>query len=350
MEDWRKYTYTPDTTLSKMLMRMDATNAARFAMVLDQRDQLLGVITDGDIRRTLVKSVALDTPLHEVMHRNPVTVVASEPRMSVLSMMHNNNILHVPVIDENKTVVGAWSAYELQKYFSDVYDNPVIIMAGGMGTRLGEITKNTPKPLLPVGGVPILERILHSFVSQGFSNFYITINYLAEHISSYFGDGSKFGAEIKYLTEEKRMGTVGVLSRLAGVVDRPCIVMNGDILTRTFWPSILAFHESVSADVTMVTSRHEVAIPFGVIQSDQVGRVSSIKEKPTYQLQVSAGINVLSAGALDYIPEDTFFDMPNLIRVLLDDEKDVFTYELQSSWIDIGTVEDYQRANLDGNV
>ncbi|MNS93300.1 D-glycero-alpha-D-manno-heptose 1-phosphate guanylyltransferase [compost metagenome] len=219
-------------------------------------------------------------------------------------------------------------------------------MAGGLGTRLGELTKSTPKPMLKVGDKPLLETIVRNFLDQGFKNFYFAVNYMAEVIEDHFGDGEKFGAQIRYLRENKRLGTAGALSLIPEMPTEPLIVANGDLLADIDYSHMLDMHVDTEAVATMGVSEYEFQIPYGVVH-EQGGDISHIEEKPAHKSLISAGIYVLSPAALELVPKDQFFDMPTLFEQMIDHKMRSRVYQVHGYWLDIGRLPDYQKANSD---
>ncbi len=317
----------------------------QFAMVADAGGKLLGVVTDGNVRRGLLNGKGLDAPVAEIMNSQPFVVGEDATAQGVLALMQEHDFSHIPVVDASGRLVWVWARKELSA--STLLQNPVVLMAGGLGTRLGELTRDCPKPMLPVGGRPILEIVLQNLRDSGFYNFFIAVNYQAEKIKNYFADGSKLGVKINYLHEDKRMGTAGALSLLPARPSLPALVMNGDILTRLNPRLLLQHHNNARAIATMVVIDHKVQVPYGVVDSLPDGELSAIREKPTVNFPVSAGINVLSPEAFAYIPADTFFDMPDLFRALLNAGKAPQVYHSDDYWLDIGRADDYAKAGTD---
>lgn len=224
----------------------------------------------------------------------------------------------------------------------------VVIMAGGLGSRLGELTKDRPKPMLSVGGKPILETIVCNLKNEGFRKFIFTVNYRSEQIIEYFGNGEQLGVNIQYVKEYKRMGTAGSLSLLQERVNGPMVVMNGDILTKTNLKEMLYFHLTTNSDATMCVQNMEFVVPFGVVDVDDT-QVININEKPTERKMLNAGMYILNGNLVKMIPEDTFYDMTTLLQTLLDKHK-VSAFPISDYWIDIGREQDFYKANLDYDV
>ncbi len=341
--DWKKLVISPETTILQALQLID-TQGSRFIIVADENLRLVGVVTDGNIRRGLLHGFTLQDSVSLVMNATPCTVLPSVPRSAAFVLMETQDFSHLPIINDQGILVGLWVRKELQHAS---FPNPVVLMAGGLGTRLGELTRDCPKPMLRVGGKPLLEILLRSFVEDGFRNFFISVNHMAEKIEQYFGDGHRFGANISYIKESKRLGTAGALSLLPERPSHPLIIMNGDILTRLHGSTLLEEHETHKAIATMVVRQYEMHVPYGVVDFDQTKTISSLREKPAITFPISAGINVLSPEALSYIPTDQFFDMPDLYRTLLEHGHHPRVYETNEYWIDIGRQGDYTQANED---
>jgi NDP-sugar pyrophosphorylase family protein len=219
-------------------------------------------------------------------------------------------------------------------------------MAGGLGARLGELTKNTPKPMLQVGNKPILETIIEGFAKYGFSDVIISVNYLSHVIEEYFGNGENFGVNIEYVHEKERMGTAGALSLMRDKLTEPFFVMNGDILTNVNFAHLLDFHKEQNSVATMCVREYDFQVPYGVVNIDD-GRISSIDEKPVHKFFVSAGIYMLSPDVLDFIPQNSFYDMPTLFERLIDAQKNALSFPIRDYWLDIGQMGDYKQANND---
>ncbi|MBT9493235.1 MAG: NTP transferase domain-containing protein [Paucibacter sp.] len=222
----------------------------------------------------------------------------------------------------------------------------VMVMAGGLGTRLKDLTRDTPKPMLKVGSRPLLETILHNYADQGFKKFYFAVNYKAEQIEDYFGNGAALGLEIQYVRETKRMGTAGALALLPEIPSSPIIVTNADLLTKQDFGQMMDLHIQSGADATVSVREYEMQVPFGVIGESE-GRMQSIQEKPVHNFNVSAGINILSPTVLKLVPKDEFFDMPSLLESMLHKSMHVRVHKLDGYWLDIGRLHDYEKANAD---
>ena len=219
-------------------------------------------------------------------------------------------------------------------------------MVGGLGSRLGELTANCPKPLLKIGEKPILESIIDNFKIHGFKNFFLAVNYRSEMIESHFGDGSDFGVNIQYIREKERMGTSGSLTLFQPINDLPIFVMNGDLLTHVNFSSLLKHHNDEKFDASTCVRQYDHQIPFGVVELDGL-KISKIQEKPIKSFMVNAGIYVLNQSALRLIPENSYFDMPSLLEKMLQSGNKVGAFPIHEYWLDIGRKDDFEQAELD---
>jgi len=341
MTDWQQISLRPDQTIREALEVIDE-GAIQIAIIADEQDRLQGVVTDGDIRRGILNDLDLDTSVVSAMNEDPITAQPQENRQSLIETMQARRIHQIPVVDRNGCVVGIEVLDDLLE--PEPRPNPVMLMAGGLGTRLRPLTEDCPKPLLEVGDKPILETILEGFITHGFHQFYISVNYMAEMIEDYFGDGSDWGVDISYVHEEKRLGTAGPLSLLSDRPEEAMIVMNGDLLTKLNFAHLLDFHHKHGAAATMCVREHETQVPYGVIETDDQYMVG-IEEKPTERYFVNAGIYVLEPKTFDYVPEDEFFDMPDLFECLIDAGEDATVFPVREYWQDVGRKEDFQRVN-----
>lgn len=340
MRNWKEIVVSPQTPMRDAIMRIDATGL-QIALVLDEQDRLAGVLSDGDVRRAVLQGVDLNAPTAKFMNNSPTAAAASSSSPELLAIMRRKVLRHLPLVDGQGRVVGLSTMESLLGSLER--PNAVVLMAGGLGTRLLPLTQDCPKPMLPVGGKPILESILESFYEQGFRRFYFSVNYLAQVLKDHFGDGSRWGVEINYLHEDKRLGTAGALSLLPEAPDRPVLVMNGDLLTKVRFDNLLDFHLEHSALGTMAVREYDFQVPYGVVRLDGTN-VLAIEEKPVQRFFVNAGIYVLSPQAVSLIPRDTFFDMPTLFEQLMQAGHTTSAYPLREYWLDIGRIEEFERA------
>lgn len=330
-------------TLHETIQIIDAS-AAQVALVVDDAMKLCGIVTDGDVRRAILRGTGLQAPIREVMNAEPHTALISDDHESLLAQMRLHGLRQLPIVDQNRTLLGIEFLEDLTRPASR--ENLVVLMAGGLGSRLKSLTENCPKPMLSVGDKPLLETIIDNFVAYGFHNFAISVNYLAEHITGYFGDGSRLGVRIQYLQEETRLGTAGALSLMAQQPEKPLIVMNGDVLTKVNFPQLLAFHDDHEAMATMCVREYDFQVPYGVVEMDNY-RIRDIREKPVHSFFVNAGIYVLSPAAVAMIPAGRAYDMPSLFQEIIAKHQITAAFPIREYWIDIGQMADYERANGD---
>ena len=345
MINWQDVVVSPETPLRDAIAKIDKS-ALQIALVLNTDGTLAGVVTDGDIRRFVLSGKDIDEPVCEVMNSQPTTALVSMPRSEILALMRRKVIHHIPLVNIEHQVVDLTTLDDL----IGVVDRPnwVIIMAGGLGTRLYPLTKECPKPLVTVGGKPILEIIIENFAEQGFKEILVSVNYKAEMIEDYFKNGDRWGVQISYLREKECLGTAGALSLLPEKPSLPMIVMNADILTRTRFDNLLQFHEFQGAVATMAVREYDFQVPYGVVRVDGT-EIQSIEEKPVQRFFVNSGIYALSPDVLDYLPTGTFFDMPSLFQKLAADTRTTAAYPLREYWLDIGRMTDLERANQEIN-
>jgi len=344
MKNWQSILVPPSASLEEAIEVLDR-EALRLVMVVDEDRRLLGTLTDGDVRRALLRHLDLGASVDKIMHASPRTVTGDWPKERVLSLMEQHQLLQVPVLDAQQRVVGLET---LQSLLSKRRrDNPVFLMAGGFGTRLRPLTDSCPKPLLKVGNKPILELILESFIRSGFHRFFISTHYMPELIREHFKDGSRWGVSISYVHEQQPLGTGGALGLLPhDEIDMPVFMMNGDLLTTLDFANLLDFHSEHGGTATMCVREHEHRVPYGVIESDG-HQIRSIVEKPLYHYFINAGIYLLSPELIRSVPRDTHIDMPTLLEREIACGKTVNMFPIHEYWLDIGRMEDFQRAQSD---
>lgn len=343
MKNWQNTLIAPSLSLREALQTINDVGC-QMALVVDGERRLLGTLSDGDARRALLRGVTLDTPVSEAMHTTPTVVRNHEDRETRLGLMKLHGFHQLPIVDSDGHIVGLETVDDYLNV--PTREESVVIMAGGLGSRLKELTRETPKPMLNVGSRPILETIVRSFSEQGFRRFYLAVNYKAEQIEAHFGDGSRFGIEVHYLREQQRMGTAGALSLLPAEIDHPIVVTNADLLTKANYAAMIEDHLATRADATMGVRKYEMQVPFGVVQEKE-GRISSVVEKPVHQFMVSAGMYVLSPSALKLVPRDQFFDMPTLFDAITEKGLYARSHHVDGYWLDIGQPSDFERANHD---
>lgn len=341
MKDWKKVLVTPKTSILEVIKIIDDSSAG-IALVVDAEDHLLGTITDGDIRRAILRGEQLTEPAGSIMNEQPTVARVNDEQEVILTSMKQRDLKQIPILNDDGCVVYMETLSEMIKLTKR--ENWVVLMAGGLGKRLYPLTNDCPKPLLKVGDKPILETIIQNFIDYGFSRFYISVNYKAEMIEDYFGDGSQWGVEIRYLREKEQLGTAGALSLLPEVPTNPLVIMNGDLLTKVNFAHLLDFHKEYQADATMCVRDYKFQVPYGVVQLDK-HRLTGIVEKPVQQFFVSAGVYVLEPEVLHIIPQNKYFDMPTLFDNLISTNKETAVFPVREYWLDIGRMGDFEKAN-----
>jgi dTDP-glucose pyrophosphorylase len=339
--NWKNVLVAPSMSIHEVLSIIDR-ESIKLALVVDDKSLLLGTVSDGDIRRALMQNVPLTHSVSEIMNTSPRTAAIGTPRVELLTLMKDKELSSIPLLQDG-IVVGLEMFQQTKRKV--VYDNPVFLMAGGFGTRLRPLTDNCPKPLLDVGGRPMLETTLVSFVKRGFKRFYISTHYLPQMIRDYFGNGERWGVSISYIHEESPLGTGGALGLLPDdLPDLPVFVMNGDVLTKIDFEQLLNFHNENDANATMCVREFEYQVPFGVVDSEGY-KIKSMVEKPIQKFHVNAGIYVVSPQMVKSVKRNEQIDMPSLFERHLD--KNMLVYPFNDYWLDIGRIDDYKRAQID---
>jgi len=323
-------------------MRIIDRGAAQIALVVDEQQRLLGTLTDGDIRRGLLRGETLEAPAERMMNRQFRFVRSGEDQAAVLEMMRREVLRQIPVLDEQGRVVELLLLQELLAPAQQ--PNAVVIMAGGKGTRLRPHTEHCPKPMLPVGGKPMLEILLEQCIASGFGQFYLSVNYLKEQIIDHFGDGRSWGVSIDYLVEDEPLGTAGSLQLLPVSVEEPFLVMNGDVLTRLNPSQLLRFHFEHEAEGTLCVREHTTTLPFGVVQTKGV-ELAGFEEKPSYRQLVNAGVYVIDPQLLPLLPPHQSTDMPTLLQSAQQAGHRVAVCPIHEYWIDVGRPETLRQAH-----
>jgi len=339
---WRKSLAGPKDVLSDVIKTIDASQL-QIAMIVNNENRLLGTITDGDVRRAVLAGKDMSSIAETVMNSSPTTVNPNYTNQQILKLMNETGLRQIPIIKDENIVVGIAHIDDMTARNVN-HENWVVIMAGGLGERLRPLTKTTPKPLLHVGGKPVIEIILESFIEQNFNKFYISINYRREMIKNFLGDGSRWGATIKYLEEEERLGTAGALSLIPNRPEAPFIVMNGDLVTRFNFLSLLDCHNQNKSTATMCVREYDIQVPYGVINISD-GAIKSIDEKPVHRFFVNAGIYVLSPSVLELVHKNKHLDMNKLFDQIIETGLTTTAFPLREQWIDIGQMNDLERAN-----
>lgn len=322
------------TTFEDAVRLLDQ-NGNGFLPVVDSGNKLIGILTDGDIRRAILNK---KTALIDIINKNPTTMNHKVHRKQAIQYLKSIHRKHLPLVDDEHRLIDVILLDELE---FNAKPNKVVIMAGGLGSRLGELTRDTPKPMLVVGKKPILENIIEHCYEHGFTNIYLSVNYKSEVIKEYFQDGSEFGVNIKYIEEKDKLGTAGALSLIEDVIKEPFFVVNGDILTTLNFDDLLEFHNNIKSDATMCVKEIEHRIPYGVVDIKDT-TVIAIEEKPSQKVCINAGIYVLSPEVRGLIPKNHYLDMTNLFDLLIQKGFKVSAYKTSDYWIDVGQLKDIE--------
>ena len=329
-----------ESTVRDAISSLDSSGL-QVVIVVGLDSIVLGMITDGDIRRGFMRGHDLDARVENIMATSPIVVDITTPRHEAVRLMIKHKIHHMPVVDGKSRLV---DMYLLGDVYAKVeFNNTVVIMAGGFGKRLMPHTKDCPKPMLPINGKPMLEHILVRAIEQGFSNFVISVFYLPHVIKDYFKNGEAWNVTISYVQEESPLGTAGALSLIPGKQMYPLIVTNGDLLTNVGYKEILDHHFKIGSKATMVVRHHETQNPFGVVNTEGF-RITGFEEKPVYRSLINAGVYVLDPLALEALPYGSACDMPTLFSRLLEAGHSTAVFPMHESWLDVGRPDDLELA------
>lgn len=336
---------SPEMPISDCFPVLDRAGIGVLA-VCDAQRTLLGIVTDGDIRRALMRKLPLDEPCISIAGRHPLTAPEGIAPIDALQLMNHGKpflVHHLPIVDGEGRLVDLLLRSDLQSV--DTPNVRAVVMAGGFGTRLRPLTDDTPKPMLPLGDRPVMEHIIGQLKDAGISRVNVTTHYLPDKIKSHFGDGSDFGVSIGYVEEHSPLGTAGSLS-LVEASDETILVVNGDIMTNVDFRTMVAFHREHSADMTVGVRQYDLKVPYGVLECNDMV-VTAIQEKPTIKLFVNAGIYLLEPHVHALIPHDKRYDMTDLMAHLIETGKRVVSFPIIEYWMDIGQISDYEKANAD---
>ncbi|MCB2299660.1 nucleotidyltransferase family protein [Clostridium tagluense] len=338
-----KYCIGASSTIKEAMVVIDK-NLTGGALVVNENNELVGTITDGDIRRAILKGTSINEGIENTYFKNFKFVTEEHSKKKAKEYMLSNKIRQVPVIDKDKKLIDLYFLDDIISY--EKKDNYVFILAGGLGTRLRPLTETVPKPMLTVGDKPILELIIEQFKEYGFRNFIISLNYKGEIIEDYFKNGSEFGVKIEYIKETKKLGTAGSIALVKEKFTKPFIVINGDILTGIDFEKFLNHHIKNNFNITVGVRNYEINVPYGVLVTDNM-LIESLEEKPTYKFHINGGVYVVNPEIVKYIKEDEVYNMTDLIEDAMNNDYTSGIYEITEYWKDIGQIEDYRKANTD---
>jgi dTDP-glucose pyrophosphorylase len=341
LKEYPELILPPSATLRQAMAAMTRAHWG-IILVADKSRRLLGVLADIDLRRALLQGKDMDTPVTAAMNPKPITVTDRTSQEAIASLFRDTSKSFIPVLDKAgrlKSVAALIDYVTIPKRHS----NTVIVMAGGVGKRLRPLTENTPKPMLKIGDKPILELLLEQLAASGFGRFIFSVNYLGDQIRAHFGDGRRWDVEIEYLEEKRPMGTVGSLGLLKKKFDGPLLVLNGDILTKVNFNALLDFHRAEKSLATLCVKRHEVQVPYGVVELKK-HRLHGFVEKPTHRFLVNAGIYVLEPKILAWLPRRKPCDMPEFLDLIRKKRGAVSCFPIEEYWLDIGGLPEFRRA------
>lgn len=345
--NWRRILVSANKNVLEAI-RLLNRESLQILLVVNKSEQLIGVVTDGDIRRHILQHGNMDATVSQVMNQHPKVAVAIDTREQMLAKMQQLQILQLPIVDQENRVIGLEILSDL--LITKKRENSIIFMAGGLGERLKPLTTNCPKPLLKVGNKPILEILLENCIKNGFQYFYFSVNYKANMIRSYFGNGEKWGVNIDYIEETEKLGTAGSLSLLPTKPVAPFFVVNADIITNMNFETILQFHETNTTPTlaTVCVRQQQNTIPYGVVDIHQkhCGLIN-IQEKPTHSFFINAGIYVLNPNTLDHLEYNQYCDMPNFLIKLVKKNYHIATFPICEYWLDVGRHETLRRADAE---
>jgi len=339
---WHQAILPASATIAQAIQNLDLV-AIKIVLVANETGVLEGTISDGDIRRGLLKGLDLNSPLASIVHHNALVVPPEMSREMVMQLMVTNKIQQIPVVDEQHNIIGLHLWDEITT--PPRRPNLIVIMAGGMGTRLLPHTENCPKPMLNVAGKPMLEHIIERAKLEGFNHFVLAIHYLGHMIEAYFGNGERLGVKIDYLHEDSPLGTAGALSLLNPHPNASFVVINGDVITDIHYGELLDFHTRHIATATMAVRVHEWHHPFGVVQTQGV-EIVGFEEKPIARSHINAGVYALDPSALSVLTANSHCDMPTLFERLKVKKKRTIAYPMHEPWLDVGRPEDLEEVRL----
>ncbi|MDX2346798.1 MAG: nucleotidyltransferase family protein [Legionella sp.] len=344
MLNWKALRVRPEASLKKAMEILNQIGL-RIVLVVNEKDYLLGTITDGDVRRALLKRCTLDTSVSQVMCKNPQKALSNWTEEQIRSTMEKRKLFQLPIVDDVGRLLDLRSIHDVLN--KRRLDNPVFLMAGGFGTRLHPLTKDCPKPLLELAGKPILELILEQCIEYGFHRFFISTHYLSDKIKAHFGDGECWGVNIQYIVEDKPLGTGGALGLLPqDALDAPMLMMNADLLTKLDFRNLLSFHQEQQVGATICVREYEHRLPYGVVEVEG-HQVIKMTEKPAYQAFINAGIYLLSPEFIKSISPGVPIDMPDVIQRYIDEGNGVNIFPIHEYWLDIGRMDDFKQAETE---
>ena len=344
MNNFIKHLILSGSKIEQALLQLDNLSQDAILFVVNENQQLIGALTDGDVRRGLIRGISIDQPIDLIIQSDPQFIKKGEININKIISLREGNFRIVPIIDNSNKVIKIINFRQIYSYL------PVdaVIMAGGLGQRLMPLTEKTPKPLLMVGEKPIIEHNVDRLRYFGIDDFWITLRYLGEQIESFFGNGDSKNIQIKYIWEKDQLGTIGAVSKINNFQHEYILVSNSDLLTSIDYEKYFLDFLQQDAFLSVVTIPYQVNVPYAVLET-QKRNVINFKEKPTYTFHSNGGIYLFKKEALNLIPKDSFFNATDLMNKLIENGYKVVSYPLASYWLDIGNHQDYEKAKIDIN-
>lgn len=331
-----------DTKIKEALIKINELNLDNILFVVDSKNKLVGSLTDGDIRRALIKGVEIESSVEEVIQKEPKYIIKGENNINKIIELRDGNFKIIPVVDSDFKIINIINFRNIKSYL------PIdaVIMSGGRGIRLQPMTDLTPKPLLKVGGKSIIEHNLDRLALYGIDDFWISLRYLGEQIVSHLGDGFEKNVNIEYVWENEPLGTIGAVSNINNFLHDYVLITNSDLLTNIDYEKFFLDFLKNNADMAVLTIPYQINVPYGVLET-QNGNVKSLKEKPTYTYYSNGGIYLIRKNLLQLIPKNCFYNSTDLMELLISEDYKVISYPFSGYWLDIGKHEDFERAQID---
>jgi dTDP-glucose pyrophosphorylase len=344
MMNWRDHIINSNMTIREAMIRLDKLGVVNSdVFVVDEKFRLLGSVSDGDIRRTLINGAEMSDFVVAAMNSNCIYSIGEVPDKIVLQNCKTKSIRFLPLTNSDKKVV---SVIDVDR-FVDIIPVEAIIMAGGEGKRLRPLTEKTPKPLLPIGSKTIIEQNIDRLIKFGIKHIHVSVNYLGNMIKDHLGDGSSRHIHINYISEDKPLGTIGAVRSLNDLQTESILIMNSDILTDIDYSDFYSDFINSNADMAVASTVYTIDVPYAVLETNNSNHVKALSEKPSYTYYSNAGIYLLKKEVLNYIPENSYYDMTDLIQTLMNNGHKIISYPIRGYWLDIGKMNDYLKAQED---
>jgi len=343
MEIVKRHTIESNNSVREALIKLDKLGYDSILFVVDNNNKLLGSLTDGDLRRGFIKGLDFSDSLLKFIQLHPSYIIDGQYSLSQIDEFKNKNFKIIPIINDKGVIVDILNF----RTKSSLIPADAVLMAGGEGKRLRPLTEKTPKPLLLVGHKPIIEYNIDRLINYGIKNINISINYLGNQIIDHFGDGESKNVHISYIKEDKPLGTIGSILLVDSFKNDDIIVMNSDLLTNIDFSDFFRAYQESNADMAVAATSYHVDVPYAVLEVNEYSEVKSLKEKPRYTYYSNAGIYIMKKSILNMIPNDTFFDITELMDKLLEMNLKLITYPINGYWLDIGKPDDFKKAQED---